>query len=122
MQSHILLASDETCIRDLMTTILTKAGYRITSVRNGAVAVSKLLSDQADFALAILDGQLPPISGNRTLAILREAGCQLPIILASGSFIVGEIPLSDPRVVFLSKPFRPAELLEAVERLLQERN
>ena len=35
--------------------------------------MGELLSDQADFALAILDGQLPPISGNRTLAILREA-------------------------------------------------
>jgi DNA-binding response OmpR family regulator len=119
-QPHLLLASDDEAVHRFLTTVLTRAGYRVSVVRNGTAAVAALLSANSDYVLALLDGQIPPILGNQVLATLREAGCRVPVILASGSFIVGERPPDDPSVVFLAKPFRGEDLIREVKRLLGE--
>ena len=117
LQPHLLIASDDDPVRKLLTTVLTRAGYRITAARNGVAAVAALLADKSDFDLALLDGQLPPISGAHVISVIRTAGCQVPVLLASGSFVAGDLP-TDSKVAFLSKPFTVETLLQTVSVLL----
>ena len=116
----ILLASNDESVGPLFMKVLIRAEYEVTIVKSGVSAIAALLADEADYAMAILDSQVPPISGNRVVAVLREKGCRVPMMLASGSFIFDELPLGDPRIAFLTKPFKPEELLEAVRALLKK--
>ena len=102
-----------------MAAILTRSGYLVTEVRSGKAAIAALLAENADFALAFLDGLRSPVEGRHVLAVLRESGLQIPVILASGSFLAEDLQSSDPRVSFLSKPFSIEDLLQTVARLVQ---
>jgi FixJ family two-component response regulator len=69
----------------------------------------------------VLDLRLPGISGLDFQGELAQAGVTLPIIFLSG---YGDVPLTvramkSGAVEFLTKPFRPQELLDAVQQALE---
>ena len=68
----------------------------------------------------ILDVRLPGMSGLDFQRTLAKAGVALPIIFISGH---GDVPMTvqamkSGAVEFLTKPFRPQELLDAVQQAL----
>jgi len=68
----------------------------------------------------VLDVRLPGMSGLDFQRTLAEAGVNLPIIFITGH---GDVPMSvqamkSGAVEFLMKPFRPQELLDAVQHAL----
>jgi len=69
----------------------------------------------------ILDVRLPGMSGLDCQRRLAEAGRALPVIFLSGH---GDVPMTvramkSGAVEFLTKPFRPQELLDAVQQALE---
>ena len=69
----------------------------------------------------VLDVRLPGMSGLDCQRKLAEAGVTLPIIFITGH---GDIPVTvramkSGAVEFLTKPFRPQELLDAVQQALE---
>ncbi|HEY9016314.1 MAG TPA: response regulator, partial [Gemmatimonadales bacterium] len=69
----------------------------------------------------VLDVRLPGTSGLDVQRELAQAGVSLPIIFISGH---GDVPLTvramkAGAVEFLTKPFRPQELLDAVQQALE---
>jgi len=69
----------------------------------------------------VLDVRLPGLSGLDLQRELAKAGLQLPIIFITGH---GDIPMTvqamkADAVEFLTKPFRPQELLDAVRQALE---
>ena len=69
----------------------------------------------------ILDIRLPGMSGLDCQSRLAEAGVTIPTIFITGH---GDVPLTvramkSGAVEFLTKPFRPQELLDAVQQALQ---
>ncbi|HEY9013774.1 MAG TPA: response regulator transcription factor [Gemmatimonadales bacterium] len=69
----------------------------------------------------VLDVRLPGTSGLDFQGELAQAGVTLPIIFLSGH---GDVPLTvramkSGAVEFLTKPFRPQELLDAVQQALE---
>jgi len=63
----ILLVEDEALIRELYARQLTRAGFVVTPVETGELAVEALKKD--DFALILLDIMLPGING---LEVLKQ--------------------------------------------------
>jgi len=68
----------------------------------------------------VLDVRLPGMSGLDCQCRLAEAGVTLPIIFITGH---GDVPMTvramkSGAVEFLTKPFRPQELLDAVQQAL----
>lgn len=61
MEKTVLLIEDETYISDLYKRQLTKAGFTVTSTKDGAEAL-KLLEKHA-FDLVLLDIMLPSVNG-----------------------------------------------------------
>jgi len=119
-EGSILLAEDDEPLAELVRSILLAGGYEVVVVHDGLEA---LHADEP--AAAILDVNLPGVSGYQVCDALRRAyGTGLPIL-----FISGERTESFDRVAglllgaddYLVKPFEPGELLARVTALLGRR-
>ena len=116
----ILIVENEVNNRRLIEQILGFAGYHYVSATNGLEALDLL--DRTEVHLVLLDLSMPILDGFRTTALMRERPdtTTLPIIAVTAH------AMSDDRDLalragcndYLTKPFRPAELLGIVERWL----
>jgi PAS domain S-box-containing protein len=113
----ILLVDDEPALRTLGRFILEQNGYRVLLAEDGidALETFKELRDQV--ALVILDLTMPRLSGQDTFRQMREISSKVPILFCSG-YSADQLVDVGEHVAFLSKPYRPAELLEAVRDAL----
>ena len=69
MQSRLLIADDDRDVRDSLHRALGYAGYAVTTVANGADALSAVA--QAPVDLIILDVLMPMLNGLDTCRALR---------------------------------------------------
>ncbi len=76
---HLLLAEDDALLADALTGQLQRAGFEVEHAPNGAVADYLLLKQTYD--VAIVDVGLPMMDGLAVIRHLREAQCQLPVII-----------------------------------------
>jgi CheY-like chemotaxis protein len=83
--------------------------------------------ETSDFDLAIVDVFMPDMGITKLIKALRERHANLPIIAISGVFLGPSkhtvhdyLPnmIGLPSVVCLQKPFRPKELLEAIQKVI----
>jgi two-component system cell cycle sensor histidine kinase/response regulator CckA len=116
----ILLVDDENLVRDLGERILTKAGYRVLTARNGREALDIYKQHQPDIALVILDLIMPEMSGKECLRELVKIDPQVRAIVSSGhsdSEEPHEVPQEFVRAS-VRKPYLMRQLLEAVRKVL----
>ena len=100
--------------------MLKKAGYAVTSVKDGAEALLKIR--QIRFDLAFLDIRMPKLTGLEVLARVR-LGTSHPKMVIMTSDGTPESVLSAVReqaYEYLSKPFPPREAVEVAQRALQQ--
>jgi CheY-like chemotaxis protein len=113
----ILLVDDEELIRDLGRSVLESAGYRILEATDGAEAVDRFRRDPAAVDLVILDLTMPRLSGRDAFRQLRALDPDVRVLFSSGysaddlSDVAGALGL-------LAKPYRPADLVQAVREAL----
>lgn len=118
---HILLVEDEEHLARGIQFNLEQEGYRVTVATDGATAVQNFESDPESFDMIVLDLMLPRMSGYAVCERIREAGCQIPILILSAR------TLSEDRTrgfdvganQYLTKPFELDELLSRVKNLLR---
>jgi CheY-like chemotaxis protein len=113
---RILVADDDAGVLDLMTLVLEEAGHEVRPAGDGREALRLLIEDsKVEIDLLLTDVAMPEMTG---FALARAAAAfrpDLPILYTSG-FVASS--LGDEAVVpapLLRKPFRPAQLLKAVE-------
>ncbi len=85
----ILLADDEPMLSDLLAELLESNGYSVIKVGSGEEAI-KLLREEIKVDLAIIDYNMPKLSGLETIAAIRNLKLDIPIILSSGSMRLDE--------------------------------
>jgi CheY-like chemotaxis protein len=112
----ILVADDDDAIRELWTLVLTRAGYRVLTARNGREALDLTRTVVPD--LIILDLRMPEMSGAAFIQAFDGAPVleRIPVLIISG-FLDDDAPQSTVWlnvVGRLPKPLLPAELLAAV--------
>ena len=115
---RILVADDDDFIRHFLRDFLTRQGYALDLVPNGAEALEK--ASIGDYSLFILDFEMGRPTGLEVIARLRAAGNETPIILMPGSFSA-ELLESMPgavEVTHLPKPFSGSELQAEIENLI----
>ncbi|MCA9265204.1 MAG: response regulator [Planctomycetales bacterium] len=124
-QIHILLAEDHEINRMLVVRMLQRDGFQVTAVTNGREAVASAL-EQA-FDVILMDCQMPELDGFAATAEIRrrelELGRRVPIIAITAHAMSGfrEKCLQAGMNDYICKPFQPAELSEAVLRIVRER-
>jgi DNA-binding NtrC family response regulator len=108
---HIVVADDEAGVRSIVAEILRDAGYRVSTVGNGA-ALRAILGEPDRVDLVVLDALMPGERSRTLLAHLREL--RIFVVAMSGHPVAmataGELGLQ-----LLEKPFRAAALEAAVD-------
>lgn len=120
MTQRILIVDDDAMVGEIISLTLKRAGFECRAVTRADAALA--LAWQEDFQLAILDVALPQMSGLMLAENLRATHPHLPILLTTGlsADIAGADGHETPRAYpLLEKPFRPADLLANVNRLLE---
>src|SRR5687768_15720954 len=79
---HILPVEDEQHLAVGIKFNLQAEGYRVTTVGDGASALS-LLDDETDIDLVVLDLMLPGMSGYSVCETIRRRDHDLPILILS---------------------------------------
>ncbi len=116
----VLVADDDSDIRELVTFKLEQAGYTVLAVADGLAALDAARAHAPD--LAILDVMMPGLSGFDVCAELRRGKrtAGLPVILLTAKaqeqdVTAGFATGADDYVV---KPFSPRELVSRVQAVL----
>lgn len=116
----VFIVDDDASVRRSIQDLLSSV-----SLRSEAFATPQqfLDSERADCpACLVLDLRLPGMSGLDCQRKLAEAGVRIPIIFMTGH---GDVQttvraMKSGAVEFLTKPFRPQELLDAVQQALDQ--
>lgn len=116
--TKILLAEDHAATRATVSGILRATGFEVDAVGSGVEAV--LLLKKKTYDLLITDLIMPEGTGFEVIQHLRQRKMPIPVLVCSGYVAekgAGK-SLEGFRFFALSKPFRPEDLLGAVQRLL----
>ena len=117
----VLLAEDESMIRELIATFLTNLGYTVVEAENGRAAADKARELGTDnIHLLITDLVMPVMGGLELAAELRQQHADLRVLFISGYtddvvILEGE---ARNKTAFLRKPFRFDMLRQQIETLL----
>jgi PAS domain S-box-containing protein len=115
----ILVAEDETSVRELVVHILTTAGYTVVAASDGREAL-RVADRQPWIDGVVSDVIMPHVNGPQLVAALREHRPGLPVLYMSG-FTGGALDeraaVSDD-VDLLGKPFKPGDLVARVRAML----
>jgi diguanylate cyclase (GGDEF)-like protein len=119
----ILVADDSPTIARLLEALLVEAGYDVTTVSDGALALRAALDHCPD--LIVADVTMPTMGGLELTHLLREdprtAGVSIILITAGGDTAKLE-GLSAGADDYVVKPWDPAELVARVRGVLRRAN
>lgn len=119
MSSRILVVDDEPAVNELICDALHLAGFEACSAEHGMDALRILREQRID--LAIIDVNMPIMSGYDLLERMRASGLQTPVII-----LTARQEREDPRTSFglgaddfVRKPFGIEELTLRVRAILR---
>lgn len=118
----ILLAEDDVQLRMLLVAILGGAGYTIFDAEDGEKAIELYEENSDAIGLLLLDLGLPKMTGVEVFKKIRARQPDVKIIAMSGwgkRETVDEL-YEDGVNMFIQKPYKPAEIIENVKRLLDD--
>ncbi|MCK5242246.1 response regulator [bacterium] len=78
---RLLLAEDETAIREPVIIFLKHLGYRVDSAENGIEALNQIRVKSYD--LIVLDIKMPFIDGKQISQVLQDEDIKIPILVTT---------------------------------------
>ena len=119
-QPNILVVENEVSNRLLIERVLSTRGYRCISASNGMEALNILDTEQVD--LILTDLSMPVLDGYRATQLIRARPNMehVPIVAVTAYALndESEAAMQIGCNEYLTKPFKPRQLLEVVDRLL----
>jgi CheY-like chemotaxis protein len=119
-QPHVLVIEDSASVRRLIEVCLRVLDVRITSVSDGAQGLEA--ANETDPDVVVLDIGLPGLDGWEVLAQLRldegTAHLKVLVLTAHAQPEMADKAAQGGADAFMTKPFRPSDLREQVEKLL----
>jgi len=118
--AKILVADDDRTTRFAISSMLKKAGYNVTSVKDGTEALRKI--ERLNFDLAFLDIWMPGLTGLEVLARVRAGETRPKIIIMTSDGTPQSVlqAVKEQAYEYLSKPFLPKEAVELAQRALEQ--
>ncbi len=120
-KGSILVADDETSIRDSVAEVLRDEGYQVTAVPDGDAAISAL--DKEEFDLVLSDLRMPGADGLTILRHAREVAPQTLVLLMTAHATVETAieALQRGAQDYLLKPLIFDDVLHKIDYLLRHR-
>ena len=121
--ARIVVLEDDASTRRLICAVLKKSGHEVTDVDNGAEGLLIVMAEQPD--LVISDVNMPKMTGFEVLQNVRlePETANTPFILLTALSDRADIRkgMTQGADDYITKPFDPAELIEAVDAQLSRR-
>lgn len=114
-RAKVFVVDDNELVASMLVQTLIAAGFEAEYELSGAKA---LASDTGVFDAVVTDFRMPGMDGHELAMRLKAAHPRLPIIIYSGQG--GHIAHSALFNAVLSKPIRPAELVDAVRQAIAD--
>ncbi|NTW24770.1 MAG: sigma-54-dependent Fis family transcriptional regulator [Lentimicrobium sp.] len=117
--NKILAIDDDSIIRTLLTSILSKAGYEVTTAPDGETGLELAATTNPD--LVVTDFQMPGLTGLDVVTELQRTQPGLPVILLTAH---GDVALTIKSIQlgaydFIEKPIQMQELLDVIKNGLE---
>ncbi len=87
----ILVVEDDDAVRDVVTRMLTRAGYQVIAAATAKDALEIISSPTVHIDALLTDVVMPDMSGPQLAERIRDARHQLPVLLMSG-YTAGSLP------------------------------
>ncbi len=117
-RARVLVVDDDSTSRHVLSLILTALGYHVDTAEDGEAGWTAFQARHYD--LLVTDHNMPELTGLDLVLRLRETGERVPVIVVSGSPVIGQA--EDHPCLALSaifhKPFNFSRLAEAAVRLV----
>ena len=118
MPTHLLVAEDDRNHAEILRRYLESAGYRTTITHDGRTALEQTRRLQPD--LVLLDVMMPELDGLALCAALRRESA-VPVLMLTARTSEDDLLTGLDRGAddYLTKPYRPRELLARIRALLR---
>jgi len=118
--ARILLVEDNHDVRKLVERILSGAGYEVTPAEHADHALRLVEQCGHPFDMLLTDLVMPGMHGTELAEKMRQLEPGLPVIFMSGydRRSVSGMDENGAPMTLLSKPFKPAALLDCIQRKL----
>lgn len=113
----VMVAEDESAIREFIVINLKRSGYDVTEAEDGAQALQLYDASGGDFDVVLLDIMMPEMDGITVCKELRKRSESVGIIMLTAKTeemdkVTGLLVGADD---YVTKPFSPAELMARVD-------
>ena len=118
----ILLVEDEKNMLELLEKVLVRHGYRVLAASDGETALNVYRRSKEAIDVVLLDIGLPKIAGRDVLLKIKNENPDVKVVIASGYLepkLKSEIDRAGVKY-FLSKPYRPDEVVRTLQSLIEE--
>jgi CheY-like chemotaxis protein len=121
----VLLIDDDKLVREATKILLRANGYVVHTATDGKSGIDAVTAGGID--LVIVDLFMPDMDGLKVIESIRQSHPNMPMIAASGFMFGGNCPempgfenmaTEAGAVSTLYKPFKPKDVLQAVERAI----
>jgi two-component system response regulator PilR (NtrC family) len=118
---NVLVIDDEEVMRDVLQTLLSDAGYRVTLAHDGAEGLA--LARKGAFDAAIVDVMLPEVGGLEVLQELKRIdGDQVVLMITAFASVETAIQaMKKGAFDYVAKPFKHEEVLHILRNGLEQR-
>ncbi len=119
----ILVVDDEEMIRQLAAATLQSRGYSVLQAEDGQQAINLYSREGDRIDLVLLDLTMPVLSGHEAFRHLLDLNPRVRVLFASG-YAVEQLSDLEKELMagFVNKPYRPNDLVLAVEDALSGRS
>ena len=121
-KDRLLIAEDNSDMRDFLQEILEDAGYTTVSAADGSAALTHIDREDEIIDLLITDVRMPKVTGDQLLTAVRDKRPETPVIVitAFGSVERAVEMVKGGAFQSLTKPFVAQELLKVVAEALAQ--
>lgn len=115
----ILVVDDEDLIRNVLSRIITRAGFKTTLVSNGDDALSAL--EKQKISVVLSDMKMPGMSGLELLEKVKEKFPKIPVLVMSGNqseFNKNNL-ISAGADGYIEKPFNNTDIILKLRSLIK---
>jgi DNA-binding NtrC family response regulator len=119
----ILIADDESEMRNLLASIVRTCGYsRIVVAGDGATAMDIIAQPNAAIALAFLDINMPGMTGIEVLLEAKKKRPQCAYVMVSGMSAVDNVmtALKAGAIGFIVKPYTTKKIFDILSKFERE--
>jgi CheY-like chemotaxis protein len=118
----ILVAEDDTALRELFSAVLLAYGYKVILAEDGEEAVRKFIENKDKIQLVMLDMIMPKKSGKEAYDRIKKISPNIKTLFSSGYTAdrISKDSMLKDGVDFIMKPASPKDLLRKIRVMLDK--